>query len=102
MGHFVAMATIGHLVTLGCFAIMGHFKDISVGNIYCHHIGVIVATILENMDFYVIEAITSSYRHTISMKSCAQKPKFDRESFVKNKVWSRKFCKKQSLVSKIL
>ena len=45
---------MGHLVTLGRFVIMGHFGDISVGAIYCHHIGVIMAAILENMDFRVI------------------------------------------------
>ena len=35
---------------------MGHFGDISVDVMYCHHIGVIMATILENMDLRVIEA----------------------------------------------
>ena len=81
---------------------MGHFGDVSVGAIYCHHIGVIVAAILENMDFCVIKSITSSYRYNVSMTSCVRKPKFGLEIFAKNKVWSRNFCKKQSLVSKFL
>ena len=62
-------ATIGQLVPLGCFVIMGHFEDILVRNIYCHHIGVTMAAILENTDFRVIETIKLSYKYNVSMTS---------------------------------